>query len=125
MDAAFASTRASGKIRGLEHHMNESIAASTETATQPAASRKLIAEWTTYCDVAIWEDRCFTIRLYADRAVYKGSTVKWSNNSGSLDHFARRITGPAHAALLKLDADGVEDGEDYTDEAFEIVAQYD
>jgi hypothetical protein len=105
--------------------MNQSIAASTETATQPDISRELITKWTTSFDVGIWQDCTFIIRLYADRAVYKGSKVRWSNNSGSLVDFAQRITGPAHAALLKLDADGNEDGEDYVDEAFEIVAQYD
>lgn len=95
-----------------------SIAAAVQTTS---VSRKLIAEWTRTEQVGTWDDCAATIRLYADRALYKGQTVRWENNSGRLASDHRRITGRVHAQLLALAMRQTEDEADYSDEAFELV----
>ena len=82
---------------------------------------KLIREWSDSIKVGIW-DRCETsIRLYADRAIYKAPYVQWRDNTGSLDISTRRIVGSDLAALLKIAQEEDEDGEDYTEQAFELL----
>jgi hypothetical protein len=90
-------------------------------ANETKPSRKLIAEWSRDEQVGIWDNCTATIRLYADRAVYKGNTVRWTNNSGSLAALNRRITGAPHRKLLELAAQQAEDDADYADDAFEAV----
>lgn len=86
------------------------------------ASDELIREWDSYISVGIW-DRCHTsIRLYADRAVYKTPYVHWRNNSGSLDVTTRRVTGTNLRSLLRISREEIEDGVDYTDLAFELLS---
>lgn len=96
-------------------------ATSQQVAAQTSPSRKLIQEWSRDEHVGIWDNCEATLRLYADRAIYKGHTVRWVNNSGSLasDHY--RITGRAHAALLALAAAESDDDADYTDDAFDAI----
>lgn len=86
-------------------------------------SGKLITEWSDSIQVGIWENCATSIRLYADRAIYKAPYVKWRNNSGSLDVETRRITGDDLKALLQIAKEEDEDGEDYTSRAFELLSQ--
>lgn len=86
------------------------------------ASRKIIASWTREESVGIWDNLTATLTLYDDRAVYRGHTIRWHNNSGSLADHNCRIVGHPHAELLKLARDEAEDGADYTGEAFAIAA---
>ena len=90
------------------------------TTTKP--SSKLIREWSDDIKVAIWDNCHTTIRLYADRAIYRAPYERWRNNSGSLDFASRRIVGADLAALLKIAREEDEDGEDYTDRAFELLS---
>lgn len=84
-------------------------------------SGKVIALWSDDIKVGIWDNETWTLRLYEDRAVLKYPTVKWANNSGSLDHVSTRITGRIHAALLKLADEQVADAEDYTERVRELI----
>lgn len=84
-------------------------------------SGKLIAKWSDDIKVGIWDNEEWTLRLYEDRALLKYPTVKWSNNSGSLEHQTTRITGRIHAALIKLAAEQETDAEDYTERARELI----
>ena len=90
------------------------------TNTKP--SGKLIREWEDTIEVGIWDNCRTTIRLYADRAIYKAPYVRWRDNSGSLDFEAGRIVGADLAALLKIQQEEEEDGEDYTGRAFELLS---
>lgn len=83
---------------------------------------KLIREWSDRIQIGIWENCSTTIRLYADRAIYKAPYVRWQNNSRSLDVSSRRIIGADHAALLKIASEEVEDAADYTKRAFELLS---
>lgn len=91
------------------------------TNTKP--SGKLITEWSNSIHVGIWDNCATSIRLYADRAIYKAPYVKWRNNSGSLDVETRRITGDDLKALLQIAKEEDEDGEDYTGQAFQLLSQ--
>ena len=82
---------------------------------------KLLCEWSNDIQIGIWDNCHTSIRLYADRAIYKAPYVRWQNNSGSLDVETRRITGSDHAALLKIHQEEEEDGEDYSSQAFELL----
>jgi hypothetical protein len=62
-------------------------------STPASYSRTLIREWSGYEDVGIWDNCKWSVRLYEDRAVYKGHTVRWANNSGSLADVHERWTG--------------------------------
>lgn len=95
-----------------------SIAAAVQTTH---VSRRLIVEWTRDEKVGIWDNCTATLRLYSDRAIYKGKTVRWVGNSGSLANDHRRINGRIHAQLLALAMQESEDDADYSDEAFELV----
>ena len=87
------------------------------------ASRKLIAEWSHDHQVGIWSTTS-TIRLYDDRAIFKGGSVRWENNTGSLAHAQRRITGRQHEKLLDLAKQQYLDSADYTADAFDIASTY-
>ena len=90
-------------------------------ATQSKASRKLIAKWSDEIQVGIWERCDWSIRLYEDRTIVSMPYVKWVNNSGSLSYRQSRITGAAHARLIALAQQQIDDDADYSAEACEIA----
>ena len=49
-------------------------------STPASYSRTLIREWSGYEQVAIWDNCKWSVRLYEDRAVYKGHTVRWATS---------------------------------------------
>ena len=42
-------------------------------------SKHLIKEWSDYEQIGIWDHCTWSVRLYADLAIYKGHTVRWVN----------------------------------------------
>jgi len=84
-------------------------------------SGQLIAQWSGDIKVGIWDNETWTLRLYPDRAILKYPTVRWVNNSGSLEHRATRIEGKVHAQLLKVAEQETQDAEDYTERVRELV----
>lgn len=110
-----------GRMGGKAKSEAKAAAVRANGAKGGRPSGKVIATWSDDIKVGIWDNETWTLRLYEDRAVLKYPTVKWINNSGSLDYVSSRITGRIHAALLKVAADQVDDLEDYTERARELV----
>ena len=58
-------------------------------------------------------DNCQNIaRIYPDRTIVHQPGIKWDGNSGTLHTYKHRITGDAHADILKAvteDEDGMGD----------------
>lgn len=88
---------------------------------EKTTGKKLIAKWEDTEKVGIWDNETWIVRLYSDRAVCHYPTVRWVNNSGSLDHKSGRITGTYHTALVKLENQQIEDAADYTDKVYGIL----
>ena len=84
-------------------------------------SKTLVREWTGYKQVGIWDDCRWSVRLYEDRAIYKGHTVRWVNNSGSLAEVHERWTGKILEALMRISREEIEDKADYTDEVYMLI----
>jgi len=53
-------------------------------STPKSYSRTLVKEWSGYEQVGIWDNCRWSVRLYEDRAIYKGNAVRWVGQSGSL-----------------------------------------
>ncbi|MDD5358270.1 MAG: hypothetical protein PHX80_03935 [Candidatus Nanoarchaeia archaeon] len=84
-------------------------------------SSNLIKEWYDYEQVGIWDNCRWSVRLYDDRAIYKGHTVRWVNNSGSLADVHERWTGKVLDQLKKIAQEEKEDDADYTDQVYAII----
>jgi hypothetical protein len=87
-------------------------------------SRKLIAEWSDSIKVGIYDNCTWRIRLYHDRAVVKMPGVKWEGNTGGYHEYIYRIVGDDHAMLLEIAKNQEVDGEEYSEEAYEIASDY-
>lgn len=92
--------------------------------TNTTASRKLIAKWGRTYKAGIYDNCSATIRLYADRAIYKHDGVRWQGNTGGYHTWTTRIVGKVHEDLLALAAAQDADGEDYTEDAMGIASRY-
>ena len=90
-------------------------------STPASYSRVLVKEWSDYEQVGIWDCCKWSVRLYEDRAVYKGHTVRWVNNSGSLADVHERWTGKVIETLKRIAREEIEDEADYTDQVYAIV----
>jgi len=90
-------------------------------STPASYSRVLVKEWSDYEQVGIWDSCKWSVRLYEDRAVYKGHTVRWVNNSGSLADVHERWTGRVFETLKRIAREEIEDEADYTDQVYAIV----
>ena len=90
-------------------------------STKSSYSRVLIREWSGYEQVAIWDNCRWSVRLYMDRAIYKGHSVRWSNNSGSLCDVHERWTGKIVNAIKAIYHNEITDDADYTDQIYAIV----
>ena len=88
-------------------------------------SRTLVKEWSDYEQVGIWDNCEWTVRLYEDRAIYKGKTVRWSGNSGSLADVHERWTGKVVETLKRIAREEIADEADYTDQVYAIVRDVD
>jgi len=84
-------------------------------------SKVLVAEWSDYEQVGILDNVQWSIRVYEDRTIYKHSTVKWVNNSGSVVSVHERFDGRIHERLLKLAEQEKADDADYTMQAHAIA----
>lgn len=94
-------------------------------STQSSYSRVLIKEWSGYEQVSIWGNCRWSVRLYEDRAVYKGNGVRWSNNNASLCDVHERWTGKIIERLKRIAREEIEDDADYTDKVYAIVRDVD
>jgi hypothetical protein len=92
-------------------------------STTATYSKVLVKEWHDYEQVGIWDNCKWTVRLYEDRAIYKGNTVRWSNNSGSLAEIHERWTGKVIETLKRVAREEIEDDADYTDKVYEIIRE--
>jgi len=90
-------------------------------STPKSYSRTLIKEWIGYEQVGIWENCRWSVRLYEDRAIYKGHSVRWVGQSGSLVDVHERWTGKVVDKLKAIAKREVEDEADYIDEVYAIV----
>lgn len=84
-------------------------------------SKTLVKEWSDYEKVGIWDNCRWSVRLYSDRAIYKGRTVRWVNNSGTLAEVHERWTGPIVAKLAQIAEKEKADDADYTDWIYSII----
>lgn len=84
-------------------------------------SKVLIREWTDAEKIGIWENCKWSVRLYEDRAVYKGHTVKWTGNNGSLATVHERWTGKVVETLKRIAREEIEDDANYTDTVYEDI----
>ncbi len=75
------------------------------------------------CSFDIW-DTCETLRIYADRTVYRQPCRNYSgSNNWGLGHSVSRYTGNLHKQLLAILEQEIQDDEDYTDRLFLAVLQ--
>jgi len=89
--------------------------------TPSSYSRVLVKEWSGHEQVGIWDNCKWSVRLYEDRAVYKGHTVRWVGNSGSLADVHERWIGKVVGMLERIAKEEIEDEADYTDKVYAIV----
>jgi len=87
-------------------------------------SKTLIKEWSDYEQIGIWDHCTWSVRLYADRAIYKGPTVRWVNNNGSLVDVHERWTGPVIDRLKEIADLEQADSADYTKDVYLIKVDY-
>ena len=90
-------------------------------STPSSYSRVLIKEWSDCEQVGIWANCRWSVRLYEDRAVYKGHTIRWVNNSGSLADVHERWPGKIVDTLKRIAREEIEDEDDYTNRVYAIV----
>ena len=90
-------------------------------STKSSYSRLLVKEWSGYENVGIWDNCKWSVRLYEDRAIYKGHSVRWVNNSGSLCDVHERWTGKVIDMLKTIHLHECVDEADYTNEVYKIV----
>ena len=68
------------------------------------------------CVVGIWDNEETIVRVYADCTVVIQPYVRWINNSGSLAHSRRVITGPVHQSIIDTIAEAELMGDPIDDE---------